>query len=103
MSYLEIYNENIRDLLNPSSGNLELRDQDAHGKNIHVAGLSEVATNSTEEVKLLTKLFIMNEIVRCIKFYFTRDGKLFNFNFSKIGYAFTSKRKQRKNTRAHCS
>ena len=63
MSYLEIYNENIRDLLNPSSGNLELRDQDAHGKNIHVAGLSEVATNSTEEVKLLTKLFIMNEIV----------------------------------------
>ena len=64
MSYLEIYNENIRDLLNPSSGNLELRDQDAHGKNIHVAGLSEVATNSTEEVKLLTKLFIMNEIVK---------------------------------------
>ena len=64
MSYLEIYNENIRDLLNPSSGNLELRDQDAHGKNIHVAGLSEVATNSTEEVKLLTKLFIMNEIER---------------------------------------
>ena len=50
LSYLEIYNENIRDLLNPSSGNLELRDQDAHGKNIHVAGLSEVATNSTEEV-----------------------------------------------------
>ena len=49
LSYLEIYNENIRDLLNPSSGNLELRDQDAHGKNIHVAGLSEVATNSTEE------------------------------------------------------
>ena len=63
MSYLEIYNENIRDLLNPSSGNLELRDQDAHGKNIHVAGLSEVATNSTEEVKLLTKLLITNEIV----------------------------------------
>ena len=50
MSYLEIYNENIRDLLNTSSGNLELRDQDAQGKNIHVAGLSEVATKSTEEV-----------------------------------------------------
>ena len=66
MSYLEIYNENIRDLLNPSSGNLELRDQDAHGKNIHVAGLSEVATNSTEEVKLLTKLLIINEIIRIL-------------------------------------
>ena len=67
LSYLEIYNENIRDLLNPSSGNLELRDQDAHGKNIHVAGLSEVATNSTEEVKLLTKLLIINEIILIYK------------------------------------
>ena len=88
--------------MNPSSGNLELRDQDAHGKNIHVAGLSEVATNSTEEVKLLTKFFIMNEIVR-YKFYFTPDGKYLMLIFSKIGYEFTSKRKQRKNTRAHCS
>jgi len=42
MSYLEIYNENIRDLLNPSSGHLELRD-DSRGKNITVAGLSEYA------------------------------------------------------------
>ena len=50
LSYLEIYNENIRDLLNPSSGYLDLRDQDAQGKNIHVAGLSEVATKNTEEV-----------------------------------------------------
>ncbi len=50
MSYLEIYNENIRDLLNPSSGSLDLRD-DSRGKNIQVAGLSEVATKNTEEVK----------------------------------------------------
>ena len=50
MSYLEIYNENIRDLLNPTSGYLDLRDQDAKGKNIHVAGLSEVATKNTDEV-----------------------------------------------------
>ena len=56
LSYLEIYNENIRDLLNPSSGNLELRDQDAQGKNIHVAGLSEVATKSTEEVMFFYEL-----------------------------------------------
>ena len=51
MSYLEIYNENIRDLLNTGSGHLELRD-DSKGRNIQVAGLSEVATKSTEEVKL---------------------------------------------------
>ena len=50
MSYLEIYNENIRDLLNPSSGHLELRD-DSRGKNITVAGLSEVTTKNTEEVR----------------------------------------------------
>ena len=78
LSYLEIYNENIRDLLNPSSGNLELRDQDAHGKNIHVAGLSEVATNSTEEVKLLTKLLIINEI-----FCFTSNGNYLKLILTK--------------------
>lgn len=49
MSYLEIYNENIRDLLNPSSGYLDLRD-DTRGRNIHVPGLTEISTNSTEEV-----------------------------------------------------
>ena len=35
MSYLEIYNENIRDLLDPSSGYLELRDE-SKGRNIQV-------------------------------------------------------------------
>ena len=35
MSYLEIYNENIRDLLDPSSGYLELRDE-SRGRNIQV-------------------------------------------------------------------
>ena len=37
MSYLEIYNENIRDLLDPSTGYLELRDE-SRGKNIQVTG-----------------------------------------------------------------
>lgn len=55
MSYLEIYNENIRDLLNPSSGHLDLRD-DSKGKNITVAGLSEVATKNTEEVRIIRPL-----------------------------------------------
>jgi len=52
MSYLEIYNENIRDLLSPSSGYLELRDE-SKGKNIQVSGLSEIATRSAEEVMRL--------------------------------------------------
>nr|XP_023029277.1 kinesin-like protein KIF19 [Leptinotarsa decemlineata] len=52
MSYLEIYNEQIRDLLNPQSGYLELRE-DSKGRNIQVAGLSEISTTSTDEVMLL--------------------------------------------------
>ena len=51
MSYLEIYNEHIRDLLNPTSGHLDLRD-DSKGRNITVAGLSEVTTKNTEEVSI---------------------------------------------------
>ena len=47
MSYLEIYNEQIRDLLNPSSGVLELRED---GKGVQVAGLKEILTKNTEEV-----------------------------------------------------
>ncbi|MBV97825.1 Kinesin-like protein KIF19, partial [Eschrichtius robustus] len=42
MSYLEIYNEMIRDLLNPALGYLELRE-DAKGV-IQVAGITEVST-----------------------------------------------------------
>ena len=61
MSYLEIYNENIRDLLNPSSGHLELRD-DSRGKNITVAGLSEVATKNTEEVTTLFSNWLFSPI-----------------------------------------
>ena len=49
MSYMEIYNENIRDLLNPSSGYLELRDE-SRGRNSQVSGLTEISTTSTDEV-----------------------------------------------------
>lgn len=51
MSYLEIYNEMIRDLLNPTSGILDLRE-DAKG-GIQVAGLTKVKARSTDEVMRL--------------------------------------------------
>ncbi|XP_066496966.1 kinesin-like protein KIF19, partial [Tiliqua scincoides] len=54
MSYLEIYNEVIRDLLNPSSGYLELRE-DSKGS-IQIAGITEVSTTNAQEIMhLLTK------------------------------------------------
>lgn len=55
MSYIEIYNENIRDLLNPSAGPLELRDEGGSGAPT-VAGLSEVkATSAAHVSELLTR------------------------------------------------
>lgn len=54
ISYLEIYNETIKDLLNPS-GPLELRE-DNRGQRITVAGLSEIlAINRREVIQLLIR------------------------------------------------
>ncbi len=49
----QIYNEMIRDLLNPSSGYLDLRED---AKGVQVAGLSEVTANSTPEVAVYSIL-----------------------------------------------
>ena len=48
MSYLEIYNELIRDLLSPSNGFLELRE-DAKG-GVQVTGISELVAETPQEV-----------------------------------------------------
>ncbi|KAM3127874.1 hypothetical protein pb186bvf_020027 [Paramecium bursaria] len=53
-SYLEIYNEHIIDLLNPSSGNLQLREDIKKG--VYVEYLSEEScTNSNDALEVLSK------------------------------------------------
>ncbi|CAM4606463.1 unnamed protein product [Lepidochelys olivacea] len=49
MSYLEICNKVIRDLLNPSTGFLDLRE-DARGS-IQIAGITEVSTTNAQETQ----------------------------------------------------
>ena len=48
LSYLEIYNENIRDLLNPGKEGLDIREDPQRG--MIVAGLSEILASSTKAV-----------------------------------------------------
>lgn len=51
ISYVEIYNEAIRDLLIPNSGYLDLRDDPTRG--VVIAGVSEFTVESTEQVMSL--------------------------------------------------
>ncbi|BES98883.1 KISc [Nesidiocoris tenuis] len=50
LSYLELYNENIRDLLNPSAGFLELREDSGPLRSPTVSGLTEIEATSISEV-----------------------------------------------------
>ena len=61
MSYLEIYNECIKDLLSHSGDVLELRE-DPH-KGITVAGINEIVASSAEEVMALLQLGNRNRTV----------------------------------------
>ena len=47
-SYLEVYREAIKDLLNPAQNNLPVREHPTRG--IYVDGLTEVSAQSSEEV-----------------------------------------------------
>ena len=53
----QIYNEMIRDLLNPSSGFLELRED---SKGVVVAGISEVQAKKTSEVNIDCSHILVN-------------------------------------------
>lgn len=53
----QIYNEMIRDLLNPSSGFLELRED---SKGVVVAGISEVQAKKTSEVNIYCGRILVN-------------------------------------------
>ena len=48
VSYLEIYNENIKDLLSADDRNLELREDPIRG--VIVNAITEVLVNSTNEI-----------------------------------------------------
>jgi len=54
VSYMEIYNEQINDLLEPTSCNLKIREYMTEG--YYVAGLRTVKTHSTEDVIKTLKL-----------------------------------------------
>lgn len=51
MSFLEIYNETIIDLLNPKEGNIEIREH--YSKGIYIQNLSEKVVSTREEAEQL--------------------------------------------------
>ena len=53
LSYLEVYNETIRDLLNPSTELLDLREDPIKG--MKVVGITEIAANNVMEVMELLR------------------------------------------------
>jgi len=65
LTYLEVYNENIRDLLNPSTGYLDLREDPVKG--ICVAGITEFSTATVEETMQLLHRGNLNRSVEPTK------------------------------------
>ena len=53
VSYLEVYNETLRDLLSSEDTNLDLREDPVRGN--CVAGITEIITSSTSEVMAILK------------------------------------------------
>ena len=67
LSYLEIYNEHVRDLLQPSAAMLELREE-TRGPHagVTVAGLTRLAATSTEEVMSLLQVRAVRGVCRAV-------------------------------------
>jgi len=65
LTYLEVYNENIRDLLNPSTGYLDLREDPVKG--ICVAGITEFSTTNVGETMDLLQRGNLNRTVEPTK------------------------------------
>ncbi|KAG0166018.1 hypothetical protein DFQ28_008055 [Apophysomyces sp. BC1034] len=63
VSYMEIYMEKVRDLLNPNQDNLPIHEDKAKG--VYVKGLLEVYVSSTEEVYGVMKSGGNNRVVAC--------------------------------------
>ena len=53
ISYIEVYNENIRDLISPSDKYLDLREDPIKG--MTVAGVTEIMTTNTEDIMYLLR------------------------------------------------
>lgn len=54
VSYLEIYNENIKDLLTVEDKNLELREDPLRG--VVITGITEVMTSTVSEIITILKI-----------------------------------------------
>ena len=78
LCFCQIYNEMIRDLLQPGSGYLELRED---SKGVQVSGLSSVSANSTQEVCPLIAVYTENTLVQSISTYTcTSESEMFLFD-----------------------
>ena len=53
VSYIEIYNESVNDLLDESKRNLDVRD---HQGGVHIEHLTQKIVKSTQEVEQLLEL-----------------------------------------------
>lgn len=86
VSYLEIYNENIRDLLNPneSSGHLPLKEQPNEG--VVVQNLSMHAVHNAQDCELLLAAGTKNRIVGATLMNATssRSHSIFTINLEQI-------------------
>eukprot|EP00918_Siedleckia_nematoides_P042790 GHVU01093530.1.p4 GENE.GHVU01093530.1~~GHVU01093530.1.p4 ORF type:complete len:100 (+),score=14.76 GHVU01093530.1:942-1241(+) len=62
-SFIEIYNENIRDLLSPGRDYLDLREDPVKG--VTVSGICETSTGSAQEIMELLQAGMASTEAKC--------------------------------------